>query len=440
MKVNKNLSRKRHEVKIKTTKENITSRSGLLLVEELVHHIDAAQILDDHLNLKKRNRGYTESQFILSLVFALLDGASCLDDIQRLRDDVQTQDLLQMSGIPHATTIGDFLRRYYIGHIYQFNKALRVIGERFHQIDSPETIGLDIDSWVGEKHGHQQGVSRGYNGKEGYHPQFVFRTDTKECVWTRLQSGSAYSGRHAVRMFRDMMKAIPEKTRNILVRADSAWYQEKFLLECEECETRKVFYYITADTYNALAGAIDKLPSKAWRPFNKKEEVAEVRYSKSQSAVSRRYVVKRTEKKPGDSQHVMDFVKYRYHIIVTNDEDRSAAECMEYALGRGSMENNFKELLYGLSLNHFPCEEFMANWAYLLIVILAYNLAAWLRSYGMPENQKTIMLKAMRYRFFHVAGRLVKGSREYWLAIQENYTYLKDFLTTINRLRAFRFT
>jgi hypothetical protein len=438
--VNKKLSRQRHEVKIKTTKENITSRSGLLLLEELIHRIDAAQILDENLRLKKRNRGYSESEFILSLVYALLDGASCLDDIQRLRDDKQTQDLLQMNGVPHATTIGDFLRRFYIGHIYQFNKALRVIGEKFHQIDSPETVGLDIDSWVGEKHGHQQGVSLAYNGKEGYHPQFVFRTDTKECVWTRLQNGSAYSGRQAVRMFRDMLKAVPQKTLNIRVRADSAWYQEKFLLECERCKTRKVIYYITADTYNTLAGAIDRLPSKAWQPFHETEEVAEVRYAKSQNRVSRRYVVKRIEKKPDNSQQVMDFARYRYHIIVTNDKDRSAAECMEYSMGRGSMENNFKELVYGLSLNHFPCEEFMANWAYLLIVILAYNLAAWLRAYGIPEKNKTIMLKAMRYRFFHVAGRVVKEARGYWLAIQENYTYLKDFLATIKRLRAFRFT
>jgi len=440
LKVNKNLSKQRHEVKIKTTNENITSRSGLLLLEELIHSIDVARVLDDNLNLKKRNRGYTESEFILSLVLALLDGASCLDDIQRLRDDVQTQDLLQMKGIPHATTLGDFLRRFSIGHIYQFNKALRFIGEKFHQIDSPETIGLDIDSWAGEKHGHQQGVSRAYNGKKGYHPQFVFRTDTKECVWAWLQRGSAYSGRRAVKTFREMLKAVPKKSRNIRVRADSAWYQEKFLLACERCQTRKVLYYITADNYNALAGTIDQLPLKAWQPFNEEEEVAEVRYAKSQSRVSRRYVVKRAEKKPGDSQQVMDFVRYRYHIIVTNDEDHSASECMTYALGRGSMENNFKELVYGLSLNHFPCEEFMANWAYLLIVILAYNLSAWLRTYGMPEKHKTITLKTMRYRFLHVAGCLVKGSRQHWLAIQKNYTYLKDFVVTLQRLRAFQFT
>ncbi len=88
----------------------------------------------------------------------------------------------------------------------------------------------------------------------------------------------------------------------------------------------------------------------------------------------------------------MEFVRYRYHAVVTNDEASPATDVMTYALGRGSMGNNLKKLLHGLSLDHSPCDEFFANWAFLLIVVFAYNLAAWLRAYGLPEEHRNITL------------------------------------------------
>ncbi len=239
MKVNNDVSKSRREVKIKTTKANITSRSGLLLFDELIHRIGAASVLDECLCVKKRQRGFTESEFIIPFALALLDGASCLDDIKRLREDEETCDLLQMEKLPHATTLGDFLRRFHIGNIYQFNKAHRKIAEKFHQVDFPETVGVDLDSLVTEKHGHQQGVDRAYNGKKGYHPQFAFRTDTKECIFAWLQRGSAYSARRAVFMLRAILKALPEKTKTVHLRADSAWYQLNFLRACEDCKERE---------------------------------------------------------------------------------------------------------------------------------------------------------------------------------------------------------
>ena len=46
---------------------------------------------------------------------------------------------------------------------------------------------------------------------------------------------------------------------------------------------------------------------------------------------------------------------------------------------RGEMENRIKEHKSGFGLEKLPTQKFHANWAYLLIVQLAFNLVAWFK-------------------------------------------------------------
>lgn len=436
------LPKTRTEVKLKTTDAHLTSRSGLLLFEEFAHKLDVAKILDETLTIKKRNRGYSESEFILPMVYCMLDGASCLDDIGRLRDDTQTQKFLQIKGVPHATTIGDFLKRFNIGHIYQLIKAQGKIRKKIYQIDSPDEVTIDQDSKVFEKHGHQEGVDMTYQGIRGYHPQFAFRADTAECVYAKLQRGSAYTARAAKRMLTDILRQIPESAEVVHIRSDSGWYQEEFMRACEQNESRTLFYYTTADMTGPLAAQIQALPEEAWSPFRDKgEEVAELLYTGTSYDHPRRIVVKRRVKDKDDTgQCLFVFPEFTYHAVVTNNEAWGAVEVMEFALKRATMENYLKQLQYDLSLDKFPCDSFHANWAYLLIGILAYNLAVWMKAYVLPESYRGVTLKTLRYRLIHVAGQVIESGRRVWLGLKRGYTYLKDFREALRRLRQLYFT
>ena len=151
--------------------------------------------------------------------------------------------------------------------------------------------------------------------------------------------------------------------------------------------------------------------------------------------------MKRRVKQRDDSgQCLFVFPEFTYHAVVTNDEIQNPQEVMNFALKRATAENYLKQLQYDLSLHHFPCDSFHANWAYLLIGVVAYNLAVWMKAYVLPESYRGVALKTLRYRLIHVAGRVIESGRRLWLAIKRGYTYLKDFRMALKRLRQLQFT
>ena len=71
-------------------------------------------------------------------------------------------------------------------------------------------------------------------------------------------------------------------------------------------------------------------------------------------------------------------------MVVTNDEPRRAAEVLVWHLQHADMENAIKEHKSGFGLEKLPTQKFHANWAYLLIGQLAFNLVAWFKRWFFP--------------------------------------------------------
>ena len=135
---------------------------------------------------------------------------------------------------------------------------------------------------------------------------------------------------------------------------------------------------------------------------------------------------------------LLDNTIYRYHVIVTNRTE-SAEELVAFHLQRATMENFIKETKYGLSLDRFPCQEFRANRAYLTVGMLAYNIVNWLKRLAMPGMYRKKLLKALRYRFFNVAARVVKHGRYVILRLAQGMHRFKDILYAYQRILNLQF-
>jgi hypothetical protein len=68
-----------------------------------------------------------------------------LDDVALLRGD-SAQELLRGHGLPEATTLGRFLRRFTLGHVGQFNRALDQLFARVQPLLKREAVMLDLDA------------------------------------------------------------------------------------------------------------------------------------------------------------------------------------------------------------------------------------------------------------------------------------------------------
>ena len=140
MKVKKRIPKKRREIKVKFEAKGLTARGGLLLIEELIHQFKVREHLDRNVCVKKRERGFDESDHILSLAYNMIAGGSRLEDVNMLREDEETKEIIQQKAIPHPTTAGDFLRSFSPGHIAQLEKALCAIQKRVHSKEKAEEV------------------------------------------------------------------------------------------------------------------------------------------------------------------------------------------------------------------------------------------------------------------------------------------------------------
>jgi hypothetical protein len=443
LKVKKRIPKKRREIKVKFEAKGLTARGGLLLIEELIHQFKVREHLDRNVCVKKRERGFDESDHILSLAYNMIAGGSRLEDVNMLREDEETKEIIQQKAIPHPTTAGDFLRSFSPGHIAQLEKALCAIQKRVHSKEKAEEVTLDIDSSIFEQYSDQkQGSCMAYTGKIGYHPQLGFRADTGEWVYGKLQRGSAYTARKAKRLLEKCLERLPKSVKRVKTRSDSGWYQHPYLESCEQCTTHEVIYSITAPQTKRLMETVKAI--KEWIPMSDDEDetrfVGECYYVGRRWKKARRYIVKR-DGQPRDEhgQLLLPFEESRYHVMVTNSTEENIVSLMEFHKGRGNMENYIKELMYGFDLEQFPTGSFHANWVYLLIGQLAYNLVVWLKQYGLPKQYLQSRVKQIRYRFLNLAGSIVHTARGVWLNLKKGYLHQKEFLQTLERLRALEF-
>jgi hypothetical protein len=103
--------------------EQLTSHAGTVLLQDFAQRLGVAQVLDEELHVKTRERGYSEGQAISGLLYNLILGGSHLSDLDVLRGDPGTQELLEAATILAPTTAGEFLRKFDIGDVHDLQRV-----------------------------------------------------------------------------------------------------------------------------------------------------------------------------------------------------------------------------------------------------------------------------------------------------------------------------
>jgi hypothetical protein len=398
------------------------------LLNDFAQQLGVAQVLDEELQVKQRERGYRESEAVLSLSHNLILGGSCLLDLDVLRGDVGTRQLVGQEQRMAPTTAGEFLRKFDIGDIHDLYRAHRRLQARVRPYQAATCCTLDVDSSVyAQASAHKQGSVTAYTGERGYHPFFVFWAEEGELVFSHLRRGSAYTSSKFEWCLTSALKRLPAELPKKL-RADSGLYDRKVIAFCE---ARHITFGITADQTAPLLEAIAAIPETQWQDLTRYElaQVAEFRYRPQRWTRAYRYLVKRELRE--NPQHQLYF---HYHVLVTNDETTPIAHVLEWHLQHAAMENLIKEHKHGFSLEKLPTQNFQANWAYLLIGQLAFNLVAWFKKLILPREYHQATVKTIRHQVLNVAGKIVRTARQFFLVIAQEYRYQEVWRFALGRL------
>ena len=171
---------------------NRVGNAGLLLVATLSQRLGLEALINGTVRLVGRVGGARPGRKVLTLMHAMIAGASHIDHSDVLRAGSTSNVLGHRVMAP--STLGTFLRAFTFGHVRQLEA---VIG---HALARAWALGagpgeaplvIDIDSTICQVVGkHKHGAGYGYTKVLGYHPLLATRADTGEVLHIRLRKGS----------------------------------------------------------------------------------------------------------------------------------------------------------------------------------------------------------------------------------------------------------
>jgi hypothetical protein len=366
-----------------------------------------------HCTVKKRRRGIPVVDFVMSLVNNFLIGGDSLTDLEVLRQEGATRSHLYDLEVPAPTTAGEFLRKFASGHIKQLEGVIRgTLLNAARIIGGQCAITLDLDSSIFEVHGYlKEGARYGYSGVKGLHPLLCFWAETRLLLGARLRSGNQASAHHVQSFLGECLARIPRE-RPIRVRLDAGFYARDvvaYLLK------KSLGFSISAKLTSGLRQAVERRPKSSWTayPWEDDAEFTEFSYQPQRWVRPFRMLVKRTPYYEGDQRIIGE----HFYVPILTNLRGAAPSLIKHHLGRGGAENYIEEFKNGLGARHLPSQNFMANWTWLVIAQLAYNLAQLFKLLAGPVIERHHQLKKLRLHWFGVAGRLIRSGRRLTLAL-----------------------
>jgi hypothetical protein len=363
------------------------------------------------LHLFKRHLPYHESDHVLNIAYNILAGGTCLEDIERQRNDEAFLDALGAQRIPDPTTAGDFCRRFREWDIKTLMDAINDVRLDVWKLQPAAFFAeavIDADGTLAGTYGQcKEGMDISYKGQWGYHPLVVSLANTGEVLYLVNRSGNRPSHEGAAQWL-DQAVALCRRGgfRKVRLRGDTDFTQAG---ELDRWDADGVEFVFGIDARANLRKIANELPETAWKPLirpakhlvgtqerarpeNVKEQVVKAREFENIRLVSEnvaefdyrpgrcrkmyRVVVVRKNLSVEKGEHRL-FDDIRYFFYITNDRQTPAEGIVPIANGRCNQENLIEQLKNGARAMEMPVGGLVSNWAYMVMASLAGTLKTW---------------------------------------------------------------
>jgi len=378
-------------IKVSRSKEKISNRIGVPLVEEIVEKLRIREKIDLLFGKPGSNRGILASDYVMTLVYMFIDGALHLEDVRHLQSDEAFQELLSEMKLPSSDAIGDWLRKY--GSKDSEGKMLEINKQLLFGLPKQGSI-LDIDATIIES---DKGDShKTYKGNYGYQPLLGIIAENGIVVGSDFRQGNTSPQSGIVDFIKSCRKNYPLEIN--IIRSDSAGWQKKVV---DHCTKKGIGFTITTDQTGGILESIKSIPESEWSQAVDKDGIKE--------------------------DYEISETKYRF-----GSKKRTVVELHQ---GRGSMERRIGELKHQMNLDKVPCGQYEANCLYFTIGLFAYNLLQMLKLLGLSEEYHTKSVRSLRYQLLKLAGKVVFHARYMIVQIAAPLKNIELFKTAYYRLR-----
>ena len=251
----------------------MTALSGLIIYLELLHASGLKSSIERHVGLREYGQGWTDSQIVNSLILLNLAGGESVVDLDILEKDagfcrvvreVETWGMGRRErraleerwrverrrSLPSESAVFRYLemfhdageearREAHRAFIPSPNEALRGLHQvnadllGFVQSRSPQREAtLDMDATLVET--HKQEALYSYKKYRAYQPLTTYWAEAELIVHSEFRDGNVPAGHQQLRVLTEALRQLPAGVEKVMLRSDTAGYQQELLRYCAE--------------------------------------------------------------------------------------------------------------------------------------------------------------------------------------------------------------
>ena len=297
---------------------------------------------------------------------------------------------------------------------------------------------LDMDATLIETHKEQALYC--YKKHQAYQPFTTYWAEAGLVVHSEFRDGNVPAGHQQLRLLRESLEHLPSGVEQVLVRSDTAGYQQEFLRYCAEGKDQLfgvIEFAVGVDVTQEFKAAVARVDEEEWRELCREvggrrvptgQQYAEVGFvpnwiGHSKKSPEYRFIALRERFRnpplPGlasqlELPSIMEMGQqgwFKVFGVVTN-RDLEPEELVWWSRQRcGKGEEVHSVLKEDLAGGRLPSGLFGANAAWWAITVLAFNLNSAMKQLALGKEWVSKRLKAVRFGIIDIPGRVVRHAR-----------------------------
>lgn len=432
------LSRKPSRIEIEFTDEVLTPLGGSVFLSGIAERLGLPRMLSERMGLKRRRRGASDAEMLLSAIYSLAAGDGALRDVDRLGQDQARLAALGLEQAPGSRRLGEYLTRFDEESLDELQAIARVMAIRVapvvveHLARTRGYVPVFLDGTAIEVDGsYVEGVQRGYNGE----PQLWLHNVFVGNLWVSqrlLPGGGDVTEGWQEQLMWDVAPILREGTP-VWVRMDNAYYRGDVVRYCRNHDW-DFSISVTSETYKKpLRRKVEDLPETAWEWISddRTEDATVVRHRPDSWSQEESYVVVRSYY-DGDQRRLAP----RYVFILVSRTDLPLRELVRRHREKQGQENAQKGPLIDLDLHHPPCQKLDANRAFYTCGQIAQILLLAAQYQLLPHQARRHGLRTLIRDLVRTAARLVRHGRTVTLKFAKSAARLDWLIHAADRLDA----
>ncbi len=409
-----------------TCSEQLSPFGGLLALIKFIDLVNFQKIFHSAYHKPSRDPKLGHYSMMVGILMLLFIGFNRIWHFVYVRLDAMLCGFFNLTRLPAASTFWRYMDSLGINQANSLLKVMSILRERVWQLCGFQfyQIRVNIDATVNTVYGNQQGARKGHNpkhrGKQGLRPLLGFIEETREYLLGKLRKGSTVNGKEAAAFIASIPDYLPGCVQDVLLRADG----EFFCWQSVQASLEASFKFIFAN--KRCSPVFD--PNQWYRPWKRKPlEYNSCIYQPGGWGQACRFVAMRIDKqlqRPSNQPQqcvLFEDDKYTYRIFCTNLAGPAHQVIAQYDK-RADVENLIGEAKRE-GLDAIPSARFKNNYAFLQIVMLAYNIWRYMKmlaqqSISAADSANSAVLKAImtntvriaRLKLLFIAAKVVRDS------------------------------